>query len=105
MYNKKNFSKSIDFKKLEIPIRSLFRKEEVIKTKKNNNNDIFEKFKWTLILFIIKYVNPSNMNIMIFKLTTKLPAINETGKKYTEISINDNKKFFLNNILILNENS
>ena len=45
MYNKKNFSKSIDFKKLEIPIKSLFRKEEAIKTKKNNNNDIFEKFK------------------------------------------------------------
>ena len=34
MYNKKNFSKSIDFKKLEILIRSLFRKDEVIKTKK-----------------------------------------------------------------------
>ena len=105
MYNKKNFSKSIDFKKLEIPIRSLFRKEEVIKTKKNNNNDIFEKFKWTLILFIIKYDNPSNKNIMIFKFTTKLPAINETGKKYTEISTNDNKRSSLNNILISNENS
>lgn len=105
MYNKKNFSKSIDFIKLEIPIRSLLKKEEVIKTKKNNSNDIFEKLKWTLILFIIKYVNPSNKNIMIFKFTTKLPAINEIGKKYIEISTNDNKRFFLNNILISNENS
>ena len=50
---------------------------------------------YELILFIIKYVNPSNKNIMIFKFTTRLPAINEMGKKYIEISIIDKRKFFL----------
>ena len=81
------------------------RKEDAIKTKKNKNNEIFEKFIWTLILFIIKYVNPSNKNIMIFKFTTRLPAINEMGKKYIEISIIDKRKFFFNSILISNENN
>ncbi len=46
-----------------------------------------------------------NKNIMIFKFTTRLPAINEMGKKYIEISIIDKRKFFFNSILISNENN